>query len=91
MAKTAWHGKRWLSSQRVVARYGRHRSTIVRWLDDERLNFPKPTWIRGRNYWDEDELDRWDQACAAGDHSAERAAQREKLKRKGEPEGAQQP
>ena len=31
--------------------------TIWRWLRDETLGFPKPTTIRGRHYWDADEIE----------------------------------
>lgn len=30
--------------------------TIWRWLRDETLEFPKPTIIRGRRYWDSAEI-----------------------------------
>ena len=35
------------------------------------LGFPKPKRIRGRNYWDEDELDAWDAARAGRDPAAD--------------------
>lgn len=31
--------------------------TLWRWLHDDRLDFPKPTIIRNRRYWDEDQLE----------------------------------
>jgi hypothetical protein len=33
-----------------------------RWDHDPELNFPKPTYIRGRKYRDEEELDAFDLA-----------------------------
>jgi hypothetical protein len=35
--------------------------TLWRWLNDEELGFPQPRWIHNRRYWDERELDVWDQ------------------------------
>lgn len=35
----------------VRARYGVSDMTIFRWLNDEKLGFPKPIRINGRRYW----------------------------------------
>src|SRR5262245_38248935 len=81
--------KRYAPSSRVRDRYDRHRTTLNRWLKDETLGFPKPTRIRGRLYWCEDELNAWDQAMAGRDLAVELAAEREKLrKRRGSQRGA---
>lgn len=32
----------------------------LRWLRDPKLNFPQPTYIRGRRFWDAAELDAFD-------------------------------
>jgi predicted DNA-binding transcriptional regulator AlpA len=53
--------KRWADSNKVKARYGKSPMTIYRWVKDPGLNFPQPTYINGRKYWDENELDAWDE------------------------------
>jgi|KBSMisStaDraftv2_1062788.scaffolds.fasta_scaffold3116551_1 predicted DNA-binding transcriptional regulator AlpA len=92
MSKETWRGKRYVPNRDVARRYGCHRTTLNRWLQDEALAFPKPSRIRGRNYWDEAALDAWDQANASRDLTAELAAEREKLQQrrwasKGDAEG----
>jgi hypothetical protein len=39
--------------------------TLWRWLKADNLGFPKPIYINGRRYWDECELDEFDQQQAA--------------------------
>jgi hypothetical protein len=46
------------------------------------MGFPKPTRRRGRLYWDEAELDAWDQAIAGRDYAADLAVEREKLQKR---------
>jgi hypothetical protein len=57
--------RRLLDRRAVGARYGnRHSRTVKRWVDAGML--PKPaTVIAGREYWDEDQLDRHDRARVA--------------------------
>jgi predicted DNA-binding transcriptional regulator AlpA len=43
-------------------RYGVTRSTIARWLRDRAVAFPNPVVIKGRAYFDEDELVAWEDA-----------------------------
>ena len=33
--------------------------TLYRWLNDPRLNFPKPIVIQRRRYWREEDLECW--------------------------------
>jgi len=33
--------------------------TLWRWLHDDKLGFPKPMYINGRRYWDEEEIEAW--------------------------------
>jgi predicted DNA-binding transcriptional regulator AlpA len=55
-----------LNSRSVRARYDNPSDmTLWRWVNDDKLNFPKPAIIRGRRYWDEAELDAWDASQAA--------------------------
>jgi hypothetical protein len=46
---------------KVASRYGRHTATVRRWEEDPELNFPKAIRIRGKRYFDESELDAFDE------------------------------
>ncbi len=48
----------------VAARYSVTTRTVDRWHNDEKLGFPKPIVINGRNYYREDELVEFDRQCA---------------------------
>jgi hypothetical protein len=48
----------------VCERYKIVGRTLSRWELDEKLGFPKPTIIRTRRYWREDELVAWERAHA---------------------------
>jgi predicted DNA-binding transcriptional regulator AlpA len=52
--------RRWLPAPRVCARYGISDMTLWRWLHDADLQFPQPTYIAKRRYFDADELDAFD-------------------------------
>jgi predicted DNA-binding transcriptional regulator AlpA len=53
-----------LPTEKLCERYGdRSPRTIYRWVAAGIL--PKPTYIKGRRYWDEDELDAHDAARQA--------------------------
>jgi hypothetical protein len=54
-----------LPTREVCARYLVVDRTIARWIENPELDFPKPTSINGRNYFDEHELDAWDEVMAA--------------------------
>ena len=49
----------------VCQRYQIVGRTLARWELDEKLGFPKPTIIRTRRYWREDELVAWERSQAA--------------------------
>jgi predicted DNA-binding transcriptional regulator AlpA len=50
-----------LTRNQVAERYGgRHPSTIDRWMQDKRLDFPKPLYIGRSPLWDTDDLERWE-------------------------------
>jgi predicted DNA-binding transcriptional regulator AlpA len=52
--------KRLISTAKVCARYGRVSRTIDRWIESGEI--PKPIYIHKLRYWDEAELDRFDDA-----------------------------
>ena len=54
-----------LPTRVVCERYGGVSDrTIARWERDPSLNFPQPTVINGRKYYEEDQLTEWDRANA---------------------------
>lgn len=55
----------YLPTRRVCERYNVTDRTISRWERDPDLNFPQPTVINGRKYYDEVELTAWDRAARA--------------------------
>jgi hypothetical protein len=44
----------------LCKRYQNCERTIHRWQNDPKLNFPKPTIINGRKYWDWSEIFAWE-------------------------------
>lgn len=52
---------RYLTGPDVRKRYGVTAQTLIKWVKDEALNFPKPLSIRRRNFWHPEELDAFDQ------------------------------
>ena len=54
----------YLPSGKVATRYGRCGRTIDRWTKDPKLGFPKPIVIRGKRFWDETLLERFERECA---------------------------
>jgi predicted DNA-binding transcriptional regulator AlpA len=62
---TAQANNRKLPTRQVCARYGVTDRTIARWMRDPDLNFPQPTVINGRNYFDDESLTMFDRAQAA--------------------------
>jgi predicted DNA-binding transcriptional regulator AlpA len=54
-----------LPTRQVCARYGVSDRTIARWVRDPDLNFPQPTVINGRLYFDDEALTMFDRAQAA--------------------------
>jgi hypothetical protein len=67
----------WLPRKGVAARYGVDPRSISRWEADREMNFPQPTHVNGRSYYAVDELDAFDQRCAAaGRRAAARQGER---------------
>jgi predicted DNA-binding transcriptional regulator AlpA len=58
------------TSKQIKARYDISDMSLWRWLQDEKLNFPKPVVIRARRYWDAEAIDQWEQTRAAETASA---------------------
>jgi hypothetical protein len=59
-------GKRYRSKGAVAQRYGKHPKTIDRWLNDPKLNFPRPDLvINRREHWLDETLDRFDREAVA--------------------------
>lgn len=52
---------RYMTGPDVRKRYGVSPQTLIKWVKDETLNFPKPLSIRRRNFWHPEELDAFDQ------------------------------
>ena len=49
-----------LQLEEVAARYRKCVMTIRRWIEDEKLGFPKPVRLRNRFYFSLDELRAWE-------------------------------
>jgi hypothetical protein len=58
-------GGRKLPTRQVCIRYGVSDRTVARWERDKTLGFPRPVIIRGRKFFDEDELTSFDRAQVA--------------------------
>lgn len=57
--------KIWVRSKDVQTRYGgAAEMTLWRWSQDPKLGFPFPVYINHRRYWDEAELDAFDNKLA---------------------------
>ena len=54
-----------LPTRQVCQRYGVTDRTISRWERDPDLNFPQPSVINNRKYYDEELLTDWDRANAS--------------------------
>ena len=53
--------RRLVTAAQVRKRYGdKSQMTLWRWLRDPDLSFPEPIYIRRLRYWDEAELDAFD-------------------------------
>jgi hypothetical protein len=61
-ARTDDRPRRRLPTVAVAQRYNVVPRTIDRWAKTPELDFPAAEVINRRRYWDEDELDAWDQA-----------------------------
>jgi predicted DNA-binding transcriptional regulator AlpA len=55
-----------LNARRVRQRYGGlSEMSLWRWLNDERLAFPKPLIVNTRRYWWQHELEAWERTRVA--------------------------
>lgn len=61
---TVQREKRYLPSKPVRDRYRVSDMTIRRWLNDPRMNFPRPVYLGRYRYWDEAELEAWERERA---------------------------
>ncbi len=52
---------------RVEERFARSGKTLTRWVRDTSMGFPRPIIIRGRRYFYEDEIDKWEATQASGE------------------------
>lgn len=55
-----------LPASRVWKRYGVTSMTISRWLADERIAFPRPTYVGRFRYWRVADLQEWGRKRAGG-------------------------
>lgn len=58
--------KAYVTGPQVAKRYQKSSMTIYRWARDDRLGFPKPMVINGRNLWDLAELESWEAKVRSG-------------------------
>ena len=57
----------YLTSREVRRRYSDISDmSLWRWLHDEKLQFPKPTVIQKRRYWQVAQLEAWERKRATG-------------------------
>jgi predicted DNA-binding transcriptional regulator AlpA len=54
-----------IPAPQVCQRYGRNERTLDRWLKDQGLDFPRPTYIKNRRYFREAELIAWERSQAS--------------------------
>jgi predicted DNA-binding transcriptional regulator AlpA len=54
-----------IPAPQVYKRYGKTDRTLDRWLRDEALGFPRPTYIKNRRYFSEAELVAWERSRAS--------------------------
>jgi hypothetical protein len=59
-----------LPTRAVCKRYDIVDRTLARWMRNPDLAFPQPTHINNRLYFDQAELEAWDQAMAAKSRAA---------------------
>jgi predicted DNA-binding transcriptional regulator AlpA len=49
----------WLNGPNLAATLGVTPMTLLRWGQNEKLAFPRPTMINGRKYWHRDAINAW--------------------------------
>jgi predicted DNA-binding transcriptional regulator AlpA len=57
-------GDVYLAAKQLRARYDVSDMTIWRWLDDEKLSFPRPIYINRRRYWKLRDIEAWERSRA---------------------------
>lgn len=60
----------YLPARLVWERYGVSFMTINRWLKDERMHFPEPTYLGRFRYWKLSDLEAWERRQAAKSREA---------------------
>ena len=58
-------GRKFLTSNEVMARYSIVRRTLSRWIESPTMNFPQPVSINNRLYFTLSDLDAFDQRTLA--------------------------
>jgi predicted DNA-binding transcriptional regulator AlpA len=58
-------GDTFIAATPLCNRFGIVSMTLRRWLEDGRLDFPRPFFIGGRRYWRITEIDAWERARAS--------------------------
>ena len=48
-----------LRAQHVCAFFNISNMSLWRWLEDDSLNFPTPTYIKNRRYWRQSDIEAW--------------------------------
>ncbi len=63
--------KQYLTRKKILERFGGISvMTLWRWERDEKLEFPKPTEINGRKYYDLAKIEAWERNRAAASSTA---------------------
>jgi predicted DNA-binding transcriptional regulator AlpA len=74
-AQKRTHQRKFLTGPTVCQRYGISDMSLWRWLQDADLEFPQPTlMVRGRRFWDEAVLLKWEAQRIARSASPSEAA-----------------
>ena len=60
-------GQKHLPARATAERYRVVLRTLNRWLDNPKMNFPRPLLINGRRYFKEAELEDWERSQAAAE------------------------
>jgi predicted DNA-binding transcriptional regulator AlpA len=63
-AAEAAAGKCWVKAPALARELGVTTRTLLRWLRDVPMGFPRPTKINGRNYSQRSEIEAWKSAAA---------------------------
>jgi predicted DNA-binding transcriptional regulator AlpA len=55
-----------LPARKVADRYNVSFQSLWRWLGNESLGFPRPTYVNGRRYWSRASLEEWEHSRPQG-------------------------